>query len=223
VSVPKRVKVGDSALALHERAPALGDHVDEMTHLRVCRLEIDRPPVAAQRLRAHGADRGDYHARERGGQACREAFLAGDTSQVLDLRGAGEERQMHGALGEGVGGAAERPGVLRQRPPVHRHAQHLGPPRSETVEQVGIRGAVLLHGDAAAGDGAGGLGGGENLAPGVGLGDGEGRYQTELAQRRDGLRTARNRDAAPESGGERLAPALGLDGLDERPRADACM
>ena len=59
-----------------------------------------------------------------------------------------EQSDIHVAAGERPRRVLQRLDILRERPPVHRDARHCRSTGAERVEKLGIRDAVLLHGDA---------------------------------------------------------------------------
>src|SRR5450432_820759 len=64
------------------------------------------------------------------------------------LDGGCEERDFHVASRNGLDCRSKGRHVFRQGPLIHRNAGYQGPSISQALQQVGIRGAVLLNRDA---------------------------------------------------------------------------
>src|SRR5215468_10226861 len=95
-------------------------------------LEVWGEAMLAQGFRADRSDRCDQHARQRRAQARR--LVAGYLEDVVNLRRAREQRDVDGALTDGVDTGAQWPEVERQGPAIDGDANHLGTAHGQAVE-----------------------------------------------------------------------------------------
>ena len=116
-------------------------------------LEVDLEAVIAQALAGDRPDRGDHAPGQGGAHPLVEGAVARDLHDVLHLVGVGEQNDRHPPAGDHLEGRADRTEIERQRPAIHRHADHLGATLLEALQELEVADAVFLHGDPAAANG----------------------------------------------------------------------
>ena len=122
------------------------------------------------------------------------------------------------------GGILQWVGVVRERIPVHRHADYRSSPLGKPIKELGIRRAVLLDRDTSAPQpelGCPTVECREQLAPGVRLGRNNPRRQIDFTERGNGLGSTRGDAGAAECPDKRSTVSRFLDKRDEGACADA--
>ena len=184
---------------------------DELTHLRGARARSRRAGGAGASLRCRPVRWRPRPSTQRRCEPRRPTQIFSHLHYVVDLGGAGEEHEIRLATGPALDSGAQRAGVHRQSPAIHRHAQDGGGALFQAGHELGVGDAVLLQGDAFPRQRQLGIEPGEQLAPGVRLRGRELRPEPHLAQRRHRLRPAADQRHRGQQGGEALAPAHALE------------
>ena len=125
---PKSTAVrSQSSFARQNSRRLLRRFVDQVSHLRVRRLQIDGQLFVAEHLAGGGADRGDDDVAQAGPQFVDEAQFVGQLEQIDHLVGRGEHRDVDLAGGDSADVLLQRAAIFRQRPVVTWTASTIAP------------------------------------------------------------------------------------------------
>ncbi len=182
------------ALAREHRGCAIRRRLHQVPEFRMFRFNIDGDATPAQLFGTDRTNRSDHACGEAAPQTGAQALGLGHLHHVRHLVRAGEEDDICAACRDRLDRVAQRSAIFRQGPTINRDDGHGRAACFEARSEFTISDAVLLHRDALAGECEVRGERIEQFAPGIGLGNRNGRRNAEIAQCGDRLGAARNRD-----------------------------
>ena len=184
-------------------------------------FEIDRNAMRAQLFAADRADRSNRHRGQSVPDLRVDSAGLRDLHHVGDLVRAGENRGVGAAVHDRTQRRAKRLEVGGHRPSINRHDRNLSATRFQSRDQIAIGDAVFLHCDSRAAKIPVRGQRRQKLARGIGLGRGDGGFDSQIAQRAGGLGSADHGHGSAQRGNQIGARTAGFHHLEERAGADA--
>ncbi len=199
----------------------LGGQGDELTHLIVLGLDIDRQIELAQGFAGSRSDRSDGHPLERFARPLRQPQILGHAQQVDHLMARREKGHLALAGRDRPQIVGQRRDVFGKLPAINADRLDPGTAGFEPGDQTGVRPAIFQQSDVLLSHGHAHVDRGQHFTPGIGLGHADSRLQAKFLEHRDGFWPARNGGHVRQGGQEAWSIDVALDFGNQVANADA--